>query len=44
MAAMREIIFQIAAMQPSHIDRESIKSLKGRNVKISKELQSVAAW
>ncbi|KAL5580254.1 hypothetical protein UlMin_012696 [Ulmus minor] len=43
MVAMREMIFQIAAMQPSHIDPESIKSPNGRNVKISKELQSVAA-
>ncbi|KAL5580397.1 hypothetical protein UlMin_012839 [Ulmus minor] len=44
MAAMREMIFQIAAMQPIHIDPELIKLPKGRNVKISKELQSMAAW
>ncbi|KAE8672602.1 Transcription factor HEC2 [Hibiscus syriacus] len=43
MAAMREMIFQIAAMQPVHIDPESIKPPKRRNVKISKDPQSVAA-
>ncbi|EHA8586548.1 transcription factor HEC2 [Cocos nucifera] len=42
-AAMREMIFPIAAMQPIHIDPESVKPPKRRNVKISKEPQSVAA-
>ncbi|GLT50145.1 hypothetical protein SLA2020_236530 [Shorea laevis] len=41
--AMREMIFHIAAMQPIHIDPESIKPPKRRNVKISKDPQSVAA-
>ncbi|CAA2970189.1 transcription factor HEC2-like [Olea europaea subsp. europaea] len=43
MAAMREMIFQIAAMQPIHIDPESVKPPKRRNVKISTDPQSVAA-
>ncbi|KAF6143987.1 hypothetical protein GIB67_017595 [Kingdonia uniflora] len=43
MAAMREMIFRIAAMQPVHIDPESIKPPKRRNVKISKDPQSIAA-
>ncbi|KAK9109216.1 hypothetical protein Sjap_017276 [Stephania japonica] len=43
MAAMREMIFQIAAMQPIHIDPESVKPPKRRNVRISKDPQSVAA-
>nr|WIE96091.1 basic helix-loop-helix transcription factor [Loropetalum chinense var. rubrum] len=43
MAAMREVIFQIAAMQPIQIDPESVKPPKRRNVKISKDPQSVAA-
>lgn len=43
MVAMREMIFRIAAMQPIHIDPESIKPPKRRNVKISKDPQSVAA-
>lgn len=43
MAAMREMIFRIAAMQPVHIDPESVKPPKRRNVKISKDPQSVAA-
>ncbi|XP_050240828.1 transcription factor HEC2-like [Quercus robur] len=42
-AAMREMIFRIAAMQPIHVDPESIKPPKRRNVKISKDPQSVAA-
>ena len=42
-AAMREMIFRIAAMQPIQIDPESIKPPKRRNVKISKDPQSVAA-
>ncbi|GMI82641.1 hypothetical protein HRI_001933400 [Hibiscus trionum] len=41
--AMREMIFRIAAMQPIHIDPESVKPPKRRNVKISKDPQSVAA-
>ncbi|KAK5823940.1 transcription factor HEC2-like [Gossypium arboreum] len=43
MGAMREMIFRIAAMQPIHIDPESVKPPKRRNVKISKDPQSVAA-
>ncbi|KAE9614306.1 hypothetical protein Lal_00016671 [Lupinus albus] len=43
MAAMREMIFRIAVMQPIHIDPESVKPPKRRNVKISKDPQSVAA-
>lgn len=43
MEAMREMIFRIAAMQPIHIDPESVKLPKRRNVKISKDPQSVAA-
>lgn len=43
MAAMREMIYRIAAMQPIHIDPESVKAPKRRNVKISKDPQSVAA-
>ncbi|KAK7351641.1 hypothetical protein VNO77_11233 [Canavalia gladiata] len=43
MAAMREMIFRIAAMQPINIDPESVKPPKRRNVKISKDPQSVAA-
>ncbi|CAD5194081.1 unnamed protein product [Musa acuminata subsp. malaccensis] len=42
-AAMREMIFRIAAMQPIHIDPESAKPPKRRNVKVSKDPQSVAA-
>ncbi|XP_065875820.1 transcription factor HEC2-like [Euphorbia lathyris] len=42
-AAIREMIFRIAAMQPIHIDPESVKPPKRRNVKISKDPQSVAA-
>ncbi|KAG4987803.1 hypothetical protein AAZX31_11G054100 [Glycine max] len=42
-AAMREMIFRVAVMQPIHIDPESIKPPKRRNVKISKDPQSVAA-
>lgn len=40
---MREMIFRIAAMQPIQIDPESVKPPKRRNVKISKDPQSVAA-
>ncbi|KAK8683871.1 hypothetical protein V6N13_039917 [Hibiscus sabdariffa] len=43
MATMREMIFRIAAMQPVHIDPASVKPPKRRNVKISKDPQSVAA-
>ncbi|KAF6145758.1 hypothetical protein GIB67_016207 [Kingdonia uniflora] len=43
MAAMREMIFRIAAMQPIHIDPESVRPPKRRNVRISKDPQSVAA-
>jgi hypothetical protein len=43
MAAMREMIFRIAVMQPIHIDPESVRPPKRRNVKISKDPQSVAA-
>ncbi|RDX62089.1 Transcription factor HEC1, partial [Mucuna pruriens] len=42
-AAMREMIFRVAVMQPVHIDPESVKPPKRRNVKISKDPQSVAA-
>ncbi|KAJ6990247.1 transcription factor HEC2 [Populus alba] len=42
-AAIREMTFRIAAMQPIHIDPESVKPPKRRNVKISKDPQSVAA-
>ncbi|XP_008782342.1 transcription factor HEC2-like [Phoenix dactylifera] len=41
--AVREMMFRIAAMQPIHIDPESVKPPKRRNVKISKDPQSVAA-
>ncbi|GKA80581.1 transcription factor HEC2-like protein, partial [Tanacetum coccineum] len=41
--AMREMIFQMAAMQPVQIDPEAIRTPKRRNVKISKDPQSVAA-
>nr|WCO08242.1 hypothetical protein [Suaeda aralocaspica] len=43
MAAMREMIFRIAAMQPIYIDPEAVKPPKRRNVRISKDPQSVAA-
>ncbi|CAN8251385.1 unnamed protein product [Cochlearia groenlandica] len=43
MAAMREMIFRIAVMQPIHIDPEAVKPPKRRNVRISKDPQSVAA-
>ncbi|KAL4582276.1 hypothetical protein LXL04_006820 [Taraxacum kok-saghyz] len=41
--AMREMIFRMAALQPIQIDPESVKPPKRRNVKISKDPQSVAA-
>ncbi|XP_027368157.1 transcription factor HEC2-like [Abrus precatorius] len=40
---MREMIFRIAAMQPIKIEPEWVKAPKRRNVKISKDPQSVAA-
>ncbi|XP_058772802.1 transcription factor HEC1-like [Vicia villosa] len=43
MAAMREMIFHMAVMQPINIDPETIKPPKRKNVKISKDPQSVAA-
>ncbi|KAL8513873.1 hypothetical protein ACS0TY_013115 [Phlomoides rotata] len=43
MAAMRDMIFRIAAMQPVNIDPESVKPPKRKNVKISTDPQSVAA-
>ncbi|OIT19991.1 transcription factor hec2 [Nicotiana attenuata] len=43
MDAMREMIFRMAMMQPIHIDPESVKPPKRKNVKISKDPQSVAA-
>ncbi|CAH8382270.1 unnamed protein product [Eruca vesicaria subsp. sativa] len=43
MEAMREMIFRIAVMQPIHIDPESVKPPKRKNVRISKDPQSVAA-
>ncbi|KAL8058783.1 hypothetical protein ABFX02_03G043800 [Erythranthe guttata] len=43
MAAMREMIFRIAAMQPVQIDPEAVKPPKRKNVKISTDPQSVAA-
>lgn len=42
-SAMREMIYHIAAMQPVNIDPESVKPPKRKNVKISKDPQSVAA-
>ncbi|XP_027079202.1 uncharacterized protein [Coffea arabica] len=43
MDAMREMIFRIAMMQPIHIDPESVKPPRRKNVKMSKDPQSVAA-
>ncbi|CAL5369488.1 unnamed protein product [Camellia sinensis] len=43
MEAMREMIFRMAVMQPIQIDPEAVKPPKRRNVKISKDPQSVAA-
>ncbi|XP_074568881.1 transcription factor bHLH122-like [Curcuma longa] len=42
-ADMREMIFRMAALQPIRIDPESVKPPKRRNVRISKDPQSVAA-
>ncbi|XP_073219671.1 transcription factor HEC1-like [Cicer arietinum] len=43
MTTMREMIFRMAVMQPIHIDPETIKPPKRKNVKISKDTQRVAA-
>ncbi|KAF3591663.1 hypothetical protein DY000_02024096 [Brassica cretica] len=43
MEAMREMIYRIAVMQPIHIDPQAVKPPKRRNVRISKDPQSVAA-
>lgn len=43
METMREMIFRIAMMQPIQIDPESVKLPRRKNVKISKDPQSVAA-
>ena len=44
MEEMREMIYQMAALQPTvEIDPESVKPPKRRNVKISSDPQSVAA-
>ncbi|KAL0450354.1 UNVERIFIED_CONTAM: Transcription factor HEC2 [Sesamum latifolium] len=43
MEGMREMIFRIAVMQPIQIDPESVKPPKRKNVRISKDPQSVAA-
>ncbi|KAL1540405.1 Transcription factor H2 [Salvia divinorum] len=42
-AAMREMIFRIAAMQPVHVDPDSVKRPARKNVRISTDPQSVAA-
>ncbi|KAG6530129.1 transcription factor HEC2-like [Zingiber officinale] len=42
-ADMREMMFRMAALQPIQIDPESVKPPKRRNVRISKDPQSVAA-
>jgi hypothetical protein len=41
--AMREVIFHIAALQPVEIGPEAVRPPKRRNVRISKDPQSVAA-
>ncbi|KAF8695122.1 hypothetical protein HU200_037731 [Digitaria exilis] len=41
--AMREAMFHIAALQPVEIDPEAVRPPKRRNVRISKDPQSVAA-
>ncbi|OEL36302.1 Transcription factor HEC1 [Dichanthelium oligosanthes] len=41
--AMREVIFHIAALQPVEIDPVAVRPPKRRNVRISKDPQSVAA-
>ncbi|KAF7101253.1 hypothetical protein CFC21_102634 [Triticum aestivum] len=42
-AAMREMIFRIAALQPVNIDPDTVRPPKRRNVHISTDPQSVAA-
>ncbi|KAL6858812.1 hypothetical protein ACP4OV_017814 [Aristida adscensionis] len=42
-AAMREMIFRVAALQPVNIDPEMVRPPKRRNVRISTDPQSVAA-
>ncbi|XP_047046650.1 transcription factor HEC2-like [Lolium rigidum] len=42
-AAMREMIFRIAALQPVNIDPDTVRPPKRRNVRISTDPQSVAA-
>ncbi|KAG8087422.1 hypothetical protein GUJ93_ZPchr0010g9068 [Zizania palustris] len=42
-AAMREMIFHIAALQPVNIDPDTVRPPKRRNVRISTDPQSVAA-
>ncbi|URD91519.1 Helix-loop-helix DNA-binding domain [Musa troglodytarum] len=42
-AAMRDMMFGIAAMQPVYMDPESVRPPKRRNVRVSKDPQSVAA-
>ncbi|XP_066399530.1 transcription factor HEC2-like [Miscanthus floridulus] len=41
--AMREAVFHIAALQPVEIEPEAVRPPKRRNVRISKDPQSVAA-
>ncbi|CAM0951664.1 unnamed protein product [Alopecurus aequalis] len=41
--AMREMIFHIAALQPVEVDVEAVRPAKRRNVRTSKDPQSVAA-
>ncbi|GFS34229.1 basic helix-loop-helix (bHLH) DNA-binding superfamily protein [Actinidia rufa] len=41
--SVREMIFGIAAMQPVHVDPESVRPPQRRNVRISRDPQSVAA-
>ncbi|MQL96600.1 hypothetical protein Taro_029274 [Colocasia esculenta] len=41
--AMREVAFRMAAMRPVHVDPESVRPPRRRNVRISKDPQSVAA-
>ncbi|PIN11686.1 hypothetical protein CDL12_15706 [Handroanthus impetiginosus] len=43
MEVMREMMFRMAMMQPVQIDPESVKPPKRKNVRISKDPQSVAA-
>ncbi|KAG0503730.1 hypothetical protein HPP92_003802 [Vanilla planifolia] len=43
MAAMKEVVFCMAALRPVRIDPELVKARPRRNVRISKDPQSVAA-